>query len=347
VARVARYALLLKANANRVYGASSFALARGELEAFAGALGGVVRRCERTEIAGVEYLVVETTAPLDEPRLAVLANLSSLHAGFEVDDAGRFLPVTIRPRVVLDEDLVTIQRYAGKTNEAFTHLLVNLALAGGEGALARLLAGERLRLLDPVCGRGSSLNRAALYGMDACGVELDERDVDAYRTFITTWLKDKRLKHRVERARLRKGRAEPAHRVTVTYGAGKDPGAHRVIDVVHDDTVRARQHFAPRSMDLLACDLPYGVHHGSRPDPTRLDRGPERLLEVALPEWVELLRPGAGAALAWNRRVLDRTRLCDLASAAGFRVLAPQSEAFVHTVDRSITRDVLLLRRPP
>jgi SAM-dependent methyltransferase len=342
---VPRYALLLKANANRVYGRASFALARGELDAFADALG-VVGRCEQTEIAGVDYLVIETTERLEESSLAVLSNLSSLHAAFEVDGAGRFLPATLHPRVVLDDDLVSIQRYAGKTNDAFTHLLVNLALAGGDGTVTRLLAGERLRLLDPVCGRGSSLNRAALYGLDACGIDIDERDVEAYRTFLTTWLKDKRLKHRVERSRLRKGRAEPAHRVTVTYGAGKDLTTHRVIDVVHDDTVRARQHFADRSMDLLACDLPYGVHHGSRPDPTRLDRGPERLLEAALPEWFALLRPGAGAALAWNRRVLDRARLCELAASAGFRARAPDSEAFVHTVDRSITRDVLVLHRP-
>ena len=122
------------------------------------------------------------------------------------------MPVSIAPLQVLDEDLVTIQRYAGKTNEAFTHLLVNLALASGGDAMTRLLAGERLRLLDPACGRGTSLNRAALYGMDAFGIDIDQRDVDAYRVFFTTWLKDKRLKHTVEQARLRKGRPMPAQR---------------------------------------------------------------------------------------------------------------------------------------
>jgi SAM-dependent methyltransferase len=346
VARVPRYALLLKANANRVYGASSFALAAAELDAFAPAVGHVLAGTERTTIGGVDYLVVESSSRLDEAQVAVLSNLSSLQAAFEVDEEGRFLPLTISPRAVLDDDLVTIQRYAGKTNEAFTHLLVNLALAAGDGAIGRLLAGERLRLLDPACGRGTSLNRAALYGMDACGVDNDERDVDAYRVFLSTWLKDKRLKHRVEQAKLRKGRPEPAHRVTVTYGAGKDVATHRVVDVVHDDTTRAGDHFAARSMDLLVCDLPYGVQHGSRADPTRLERGPERLLETALPVWRDLLRPGAGAALGWNRRVLDRPRLCDLATAAGFVVLAPTTDDLVHVVDRSITRDVLVLARP-
>ena len=95
-------------------------------------------------------------------------------------------------------------------------------------------------LLDPACGRGTSLNRAVVYGMDAHGIELDQRDVEAYTTFILTWMKDKRLKHQLEQAKLRKGRDTPAHRITVTYGRGKDRSAHRVVDIVHDDTLGAR-----------------------------------------------------------------------------------------------------------
>jgi SAM-dependent methyltransferase len=339
---VARYALLLKANANRVYGASAFGLGAAELATVAPSIGADV---ERTTIAGVDYLVVDVAEPLGPGAVAALSNLSSLHALFLVD-GDWFRPVTVAPRRVLDEDLVTIQRYAGKTNEAFTHLLVNLALGASSNGMDRVLAGERLRLLDPACGRGTSLNRAALYGMDACGLDIDQRDIDAYRTFFTTWLKDKRLKHTVEQARIRKGRSEPAHRVTITYGTSKDVASHRVVDVVHDDTVRGRDHFTARSMDVLVCDLPYGVQHGSRPDPAALDRGPERLLEAALPVWHDLLRPGAAAALAWNRRVLDRPRLAGLAAAAGFTVAAPDDERFVHVVDRSITRDVLVAVRP-
>jgi SAM-dependent methyltransferase len=343
---VTRYALLLKANANRVFGESTFALATAELAAFGPSLGGGLSPGERSTIGGVDYLLFDSAATLDEAQVALLSNLSSLHALFEVDDESRFVPVSIAPLRVLDDDLVTIQRYAGKTNEAFTHLLVNLALAASGDAMARLLAGERLRLLDPACGRGASLNRAAVYGMDACGIDIDQRDIDAYRVFFTTWLKDKRLKHTVDQARLRKGRPEPAQRVTFTYGAGKDVRSHRVVEVVHDDTVRARDHFAARSMDLLVCDLPYGVQHGSRPDPRTLDRGPERLLEAALPVWHELLRPGAAAALAWNRRVLPPPRLRGLAEAAGFTVSAPEGDDFVHKVDRAITRDVLVVVRP-
>jgi SAM-dependent methyltransferase len=300
----------------------------------------------RSRVGGVDYLRMDTRQPLDASALAAMSNLSSLHAMFEVQADGRFSPVEISPRQLLDDDLATIQRYAGKTNEAFTHLLVNLALAASRDAFGRLLAGERLQLLDPACGRGTSLNRAVLYGMDACGIELDRRDVDAYAVFFTTWLKDKRLKHGVERATLRKGRTTPAHRVTITYRAGNDRQTHRVVRLIHDDTVAARDHLKARSVDLLVCDLPYGVRHGSQSGPGQLDRGPEQMLATALPVWFDLLRPGAAAALAWNGRTLARSRLTRGLEEAGFQVLDPADESFVHTVDRSITRDVLVAVRP-
>ncbi len=341
-----RYALLLRASANRVFGESAFDLAIGELELLgARALGGSAT-VARTRIAGVDYLTVDVEQPIGPLGLAVVANLSGLHALFEVDDRDRFRPIECVPRRVLDEDLVTIQRYTGKTNEAFTHLLLNLALASGEGTVERWLAGERLRLLDPVCGRGTTLNRAALHGIDAHGIELDQRDVAAYDTFLTTWLQDKRLKHTVQRATLRKGRARAAHRVTITYGASKDTSTHHVIDVVHDDSRFAREYLKARSVDLLVGDLPYGVQHGSTASAGRA-RGPEELLAEALPAWRDVLRPGGGVALSWNRRTLARTRLVELASGAGLEVAGAEDERFVHRVDRSITRDVLVGRRPP
>lgn len=341
-----RYAVLLKASANRVYGAAAFHLARAELLSMARISGAPLERADREVIGGVDYLVVTTTSPLTEPQVELWSNLSSLHALFEVDGA-RFAPVSIAPAAHLEEDIVTIQRYPGKTNEAFTHLLVNAALLGSGDAFERMLRGDRLMLVDPVCGRGTTLNRAAVYGMDACGIELDQRDVEAYTQFFLTWLKDKRLKHRLEQARLRRGREAPAHRITITYGQGKDRSTHRVIDVIHDDTRAARTHLKARSADVMACDLPYGVQHGSSQGSEHRDRGPARLLAEALPVWFDLLRPGAALALAWNLNTLRRGRLVQLLGEAGFELrCAEDDDSYVHRVDRAIRRDVLVAARP-
>ena len=342
---MAAYALLLRASANRVYGAALPALAAAELAVLdVEVLGAGLPAAAARTLGGVEYLVVEAAAPVDEDAVAALSNLSALHALYELE--GELLrPLPVRPLRRQDDDVVTIQRYAGKTNEALTHLLVNLALAAGPGTFGRVLAGERVRLLDPTCGRGTTLNRAVVYGLDAVGVEQDARDVDAYEAFFLGWLKDKRLKHQVDRARLRKGRAAPARRWTVAYGAKGDPTGMRVVDVVQDDTVRVGDHLGARSVDALVADLPYGVQHAATAD-GRTRRAPDDLLAEALPAWRSVLRPGAGVALSWNRRTLPRPRLVELLGVHGYELRRPEDdEAFVHRVDRSITRDVVVARR--
>jgi hypothetical protein len=344
---VPSYALLPRASANRVYGEAAFGLTAAELQVLDRTLlGRVVTAIRRDEIGGVSYLVIDTAETLTVDHLAVVANLSSIHALFEREGA-LLRPCPLAPLARADDDIITIQRYVGKTNEAFTHLLVNVALAESGDAFARLLAGERVHLLDPVCGRGTSLNRAVVYGMDATGIELDQRDVEAYTTFLLTWMKDKRLKHQLDQAKLRKGRETPAHRITVTYGRGKDRATHRVVDVIHDDTLNARTHLGARTMDLLVCDLPYGVQHGSQPAAGRLERGPAGLLRRALPVWFDLMRPGAAMALGWNRKTLSRTELVDLVVASGFELRGDSGDSsFAHRVDRSIQRDVLVAARP-
>ena len=80
---------------------------------------------------------------------------------------------------------------------------MNLAVVVGHGGDGLRPAGARLRVVDPLCGRGTTLNQAVMYGFDAAGIESDRRDVDAYVTFFATWLKNKRIKHHVERQKLR------------------------------------------------------------------------------------------------------------------------------------------------
>jgi len=344
---VPTYALLPRASANRVYAETALQLVAAELR-FLGErlLDGLVVDVTESRLGGVDYLLVDCGArSLDPFAVAVLSNLSSLHALFE-RRGDALVPVDITPRALVDDDITTIQRYSGKTNEQFTHLLVNVTLAAASGGFARLLDDAPVRLLDPLCGRGTSLNQAVVYGLDAYGVEIDKAAFEAYTQFIGTWLKDKGLKHHIERAHLKRGREAPARRVSITYGR-KGSETRHVLDVVQDDTVNAADHVKRRSIDLVVADLPYGVQHANRAGPGRASRSPDELLQAALPVWVELLRPGGAIGLSWNLRTLDRKRLHELMAGSG---LVPASTAddrsFVHRVDRSITRDLLVATVP-
>jgi hypothetical protein len=340
------YALLPRAAANRVYGLAALALARAELSFLNHELlGDALSEPSTNALGGVEYVTFDSPAgPLDAAGLNVVSIHSSAHALFEV--CGELLrPVPLTPRAVVDDDITTIQRYVGKTNEQFTTMLVNLTLAAADGAFERMSTGADVRLLDPVCGRGTTLNQAVVYGLDAWGIERSERDFEAYVQFIGRWLKDQRLKHKIVNAKLRRGRDEPAEHASIRYGRDR-VALDRRIEVFRDDTVAAGSHIRARSIDLIVADLPYGVQHQNQSG-GRASRRPADLLVAALPVWIGLLAAGGAVGLSWNLKTLDRPTMCSLVEDSGLQLCTDPDEAgFSHAVDRAIVRDLIVATKP-
>jgi tRNA G10 N-methylase Trm11 len=292
----------------------------------------------------VPYVTFETAAPLAERDVALLSNLSSVYALFGVEGEGEeplLRPLPVRPLDRLSSDLITIQKYAGKTNEHFTKLLLNVtALASAKGL------GERLSVFDPLCGRGTTLNQALMYGYDAYGLDVDAKDFEAYTGFIKTWLRNKRLKHTAETVPVRRERALAGRRLNVTFGTSKEAvkaGDVQHLAVVNGDTLRSREFFKPRSFDLVVTDAPYGVQHGSKGG-SGLSRSPLELLRRAVPIWAELLRPGGAMGIAWNTYGGKREELAAVLTAAGLEVV--DYPDFEHWVDQAIVRDVIVASKP-
>jgi len=351
-----RCAFLVLPSHNRVYADAAPSLARAELAVLSGALsdgeidaGSVAE----TSIGGVSYVTFE----IDElsPRDAgLLANLSCLYALFEVTGAtGEELlrPVPVRRLDRLDDDLLTILKYPGKTNEQFTKLLLNVTLASS--ALAGELSSPGSRrpvVLDPLCGRGTTLNQALMYGFDAHGMDIDAQDFDAYSVFIKRWLQDKRLKHRAESSTVRRDRRVVGRTLLAEFAVTKDEykaGDVQRLRVVQADTTRVGEFFRAGSADLVVTDLPYGVQHGSRAGGAALARSPIDLLSAAAPAWARALRPGGALGLSWNTHVARREEAAAALTTAGLEVLddGPYRQ-FRHRVDQAITRDILIARNP-
>ncbi|MFY1671136.1 TRM11 family SAM-dependent methyltransferase [Plantactinospora sp. WMMB334] len=344
---MSQYALLISPSANRVYADASVRLTRAELAVVdRAALGGRLSGITETLLGGVRY-VTFTADGLGEREIGYLANLSSIYVLFEVVE-GLLRPVELRPLARYDDDLLTIPKYPGKTNEHFTKLLLNVTLLSSR--FAPEMRDRQLRVLDPLCGRGTTLNQALMYGYDAAGVEHDRADFEAYATYVQTWLKRKRLKHRVESGPVRRNRQVVARRLQVDLAADKESyraGRTQRLDVVQVDTVRSGEFFRPGSQDLLVADAPYGVQHGSRSAGRGLARSPLALLTEAVPVWAELLRSGGALGIAWNTNVARREEAATVLADAGLQVLAdgPYLE-FGHRVDQAIVRDILIARKP-
>jgi SAM-dependent methyltransferase len=346
---VARYALLLLPAANRVYAAAAAPLAAAELRAFidtdphADAAGTEVGT---RAIAGTTDLTL-TGPPLSTASVARLSNLSAAYALFELTDDDLLRPVPLTPLDRYDDDLLTILKYAGKTNEQFTKLLLNVTAVSGRSTGADL--DRPLRVLDPMCGRGTTLNQALMYGWHATGVDLDRTDVDAYAVFLRTWLERKRLKHRLSVVQVRKDRKVVGRRLDAEPAPTRElwqAGTTQQVSVLTADTTTVAEHFRRESFDLVVTDLPYGVQHGSRSADRGLARRPTDLLDAALPGWCAVLRPGGAMGLSWNARITPRDDIVSRLREHDLDVLDdPPYDGFAHRVDQAIVRDLVVARR--
>ena len=340
--------VLLAPSANRVYAAQAPQLAAREAHWVLGAHG-IGADIAPREVAGMSMLNIPGRDDHDSDAVTpLLARLSATLGVFDVleESADDTTPPLMRPRLLPQvlqhpSDLETTLKYPGKTNEQFTAMLVNLAIALSE---RREHAQDgTLRLLDPMAGRGTTVNRALRLGLSPIGVEIDKKDVEAYRAFLTTWLRTHRYKHSIESTRLTRNRRTLGTRLDARLAidrAAQREGREQTVTLLGCDTADIGDLLADSSLDVIVTDLPYGVQHGARTAHT-WQRSPIELLERLAPLWRRLLRRSGGVALAVNRRTTPYAESVAALERAGFAVLSADGE-FRHRVDHSIDRDVLL-----
>ena len=335
------YVILLAPSSNRVYAGEAARLMAAELRVLLGRERGADGQAEIAPImiAGIGYLELALD-DLDGHARAALGRLSGFLAVFR-RDSDHLLPVEVPRPDRFDDDLVTIPKYAGKTNEQFTRMLINVTLASLVGR-----PREPAAILDPLCGRGTTLSTGLTFGHDVAGVESDLKAIEAYATFLRSYLRRKRLKHTVEMSPVRREGRSLGRRLdaTITPPYGGRPLS---LAVFSGDTRQSASLFGKRRFDAVVADAPYGVVHGSQSDVRgtsgKRDRSAAGLIAEALPIWAGQLKPGGALGLSWNTYGLSRERLVELVAAAGLRPLdAGAYREFDHRVDSSIQRDILV-----
>lgn len=337
------YAILLAPASNRVYAGEAAPLVAAELEILLTAAGRQPGSITPVDRAGVGYLSVDL--PPDPIVEQTLGRASAVLAAYEqIGDLLR--PIALPRPDRFDDDLVTIPKYPGKTNEQFTRLLLNVTLAARHGPTP-----TPARVLDPMSGRGTTLSTAWILGHHAYGVEVDDKSVEAQATFLRTYLRRKRLKHHLTLTPVRRDGRNLGRRLDADVRP-PDGGAELEMTVFTGDARDSAALYGKRRFDVVVTDAPYGVVHGSaRRDPKAARGGRSRsaadLLAEAIPIWAGQLRPGGALGLSWNTYGLRRDQLADAVRGAG---LEPLGEApylrFGHRVDSSINRDIFVARAP-
>ncbi|HEV7237406.1 MAG TPA: hypothetical protein VGN15_14555 [Ktedonobacteraceae bacterium] len=311
-------------------------------ELLASPLGSALQDISPVTLAGQAYLLATLDDTLSPD--AIMPILSRLGATSEVyeyfvqlgDVQGPLLrPMEPQFTPFIPIEMAEVRRYKGKTNELFTQVLLNIALFAG--AYAHQFT-DRLRILDPLAGGGTTLFLALAGGHDAFGIELERQDIETTAVFIRQYLHSEHIpfKELDERGR-RAGR-----RYQFEIGHKK---ATRVLVLAHGDTHEANLHMQEvpggPHMHAIVGDLPYGIQHFGEV---------AALLQKALPVWEQLLLPGGTLALAWNATRIERASMVELVEHyAHLKVRNdPPYTQLVHTVDRVIKkRDIVVAVKTP
>lgn len=345
-----QYAILSNPGHNRVYFEASKPLSLAELEAAASSFSAACGDFAVKETEGVSYVSFSSAEPLTASDLRLISRLSFVYAIFEEqnDGAGICLrPLRKTPPYYFVEDLSMILKYTGKTNELFTRMLINLAVSAGG-----YKAEDKLNLLDPVAGKGTTLYEALILGYNCAGIEISPSPVSESVAYLRRYLKTGHYKHEYEQFRI-SGEEKSFISEMNRFKIAKDKNSMKtgdtlLLEYVSGNSAYADRYFKKEQFHILAGDLPYGVQHGniSNEKQSSLTRNPSELLRLCLPAWKKTLRPGGIIALAWNSSVLARRDMEEIFLSEG---LEPQNDppynSLEHRVDASIVRDILLCRK--
>lgn len=331
-------ALAIAPQRTTLYGDLARFLAEPEL--LASPLGARLHDHEVAQLGGQDYLLVD----LDEPtadELKLLDYFGTVAGVYEYfpdlgDLEGPFLrPLEPTATAFVSPEIIETRRYRGKTNELFTMFLLNMAVFAGDFAGG---IGERLRILDPLSGGGTTLFTALVRGYDAFGIEHEKEDFDTTNAYVQQFLRAigtpfKRVEERVRGS---------GRRAIFTIGRREQT---RTLGLILGDTYDAPELLAGipggARFHAIVSDLPYGIQHKGQV---------QRFLREALPGWGEMLLPGGAMTLAWEASTVRReTAVARVATHPGLQVVTtPPYDALEHAVDRQIQqRDVLTIRREP
>lgn len=334
-----KYAMLLWPHANARYQNEALRLAEGELRLMLNVFAPEAK-ISRAEALNLPMLELELSGEMDDALLGALSRHSLMYALFALRGDGSYLPIAARASAYVGADLAGILKYKGKTNELFLQLLVNAALYSS-GFAHR--GTDALELLDPMCGRGTTLFVGANFGWNTTGTDVDRTDLSEAEKFLKRYFEYHRMKHQFARE---SRTASSGKGVSVARFCFADSPEHfrsdarRSLSLANMDAARVREVFGKEKFHLIACDLPYGVQHAAT------DANVEKLLARALPAWREAMKKGGAVAVSFNAQTLKRARVLELMEGAGLQVCRGGAyEEFSHWVEQAVTRDIAVGRR--
>ena len=337
-----RYAMLLKPHANVRYRQSLQKLALIELRCLLQPLGLGDVEPVIEQVAGESFIVFEAGEMSPQAWAMVSQHSSVCFAALWRED-GAMLPLQRASVSYLPDDLPQVLKYKGKTNADFTYLMLHCAKA----ASAFAMETAPLHVLDPMCGKATTLFCALCEGHHAVGVDVDAKALQETDSYFERSLKLHRLKHKRTPNALTVGDGSVK---AVDYAVAPPSqdlrgDAARTLRLINGDSAKLGRMLKPESVHLIVSDLPYGVQHA--PHEGKGMATLPKLLARVLPGCVRVLKHGGAVAFSFNLNTLRRSDVEQAMTAAGLTVLAqPPYDDFSHWVEQAVDRDVVVACKP-
>ena len=333
------YSFQLCPHANIRYQESLVDLGKKELECLLLSLG-IPGSPEITSIGGSTFFRLQTDEKLSDDMLHLLRQHSSLLLISE-EIGGLLRPLPFSSVDYLPADLPEVLKYKGKTSARFTQMMINCALAASSQ-----LGKKNLKVLDPLCGRGTTLYCALQHGMDAVGIEAKSQDLEEMDHYLSRYCEMHRLKHKRESASHTVGK-KAVSCVTFTLSDTKEhylQGDTRQIQFFHGDTTLCQPLLRKSPASILVTDLPYGVQHA--PGAAGGIPSFDAFLRRVLPAWHDAIRVGGAVAMSINTLTLKKDHVLAMLKESGFVPLTSNPyDNFMHDVEQAVRRDFVVALR--
>lgn len=284
----------------------------------------------RTERMNGTQLLIFQASLEGEDTLQMLSEHSSMYLLCEYTSDNLLKPIAGPNKASLGEDLSGILKYKGKTNERFTRFMLHMSSLSTH---VHRNDGERMRFIDPMCGKGTAIFEAVNMGWDAFGLDADAKAVNEAAQFYKKYLEYHRKKHTQKQTSVT---VPPGKGVFVRSIIAQGQGEVRFAS---EDARNIANVYGKGRAHIIAADLPYGIQYA--PTAEKRLSGMEAMLERVLPGCVLALAPGGVIALSFNVNTLPRGKVLRQMERAGLTVLDGTAyEGLAHWVEQAVTRDV-------
>lgn len=293
-------------------------------------------------MGGVELFTFNIEIMTDEI-LDLIYKISSNYILFKIEENSLF-PMNNWKSSYFKDDMSSILKYSGKTNESFTAMMINLGIYTSDFNNKQK---KELTIFDPMCGRGTTLFQGLIMGYNVAGIEIDYRSTSEINKFVRRYFKYHMYKHSASHQTIIADKDKKGVKYTfetadtVENYKNKDRRTMRFAD---GDTLDANLYYKKDSFHTIVTDLPYGVQHSSGSKKAFMDIG--KLLEKATEAWKKVLKKGGTVVLSYNTHNIKREALTKIFEDADYTVLKDgYFEKMEHWVEQAVNRDIFIAKK--